>query len=193
MLKKILLLSVPIAALALLSFQVTNADYYDCQGIIREGRPGPSECRQLRRPPEPEEVPPQLTPSLRLTQLCGNFPCNEPQNTEPYRIDPNPPIERPDEDLDIRKVRKYCVREYCYIIYEICDSSGHCEEEAKRVKQDELDWDNNEDCERCSDWRDRLSYNTYNYFYNNYNNYNYNNYVYRGTHYGRYYNRYWDF
>ena len=200
MLKKILLLALPVAALAVLSFQVTSADYYDCQGILREGRPGPSECRQLRTPPELEQTEPQdynYSQPPRLTRLCGNVPCDEPQ-----RIDPATPTERPDPDLDIRKVRKYCVREYCYIIYEICDSSGHCTEEAKRVpREDFYDYERPQ-----NDWRESLNNYTYNYIYNNYNTFNFYNSdyfndcrfytrgcVYRGTYYGRYHNRYWDF
>ena len=93
MLKKILLLALPIAALAVLSFQVTSADYYDCQGIIREGRPGPSECRQLRRVEDPQAqnvAPREYDYPPRLTRLCGDVPCDEYQPRNPQRIEPIP-------------------------------------------------------------------------------------------------------
>jgi len=189
MLKKLLFLSLPIAALVLLSFQIANADYYDCQGIRREGQPGPSECRNLRTVEETQsqyDVPREYDYPPRLTRMCGNVPCDQYQPYEPERIDPEPPTERYEEDdLYIRKVRKYCVRNYCYIIYEVCDSAGHCEEEAKRYKKDKKDWD---------DWRDWFKKETYDYYYRHYYypKYRYD-FVYRGSHYGRYHNRYWDF
>ncbi len=175
MIKKILLLSLPIAALAFLSFQVASADYYDCEGIIREGNPGPSECRQLRKPPSSEDHQ-EYDRRPSLTRECDYRGCIE---VEQYH-------HNDEADLSIRKVRKYCVRDYCYIIYEICEENGQCVEEAKRVKREEY--------EKKPDWQDWTRQNTYNYFYQNnyYTKINFDS-VYRGTHYGRYYNRYWSF
>lgn len=193
MIKKILLLSLPIAALAILSFQVVSADYYDYQGIRREGQPGPSEWRQLRTPPEIEDRYEYDRPPS-LTRGCDEYNCNNVRTINPIRpieVERYPQTNNNDEaDLNIRKVRKYCVRDYCYIIYEICEENGRCVEEAKRVKKENYE----KKYEKKHDWRDWTRQNTYKYFYKNYYYPKQDfDYVYRGTHYGRYYNRYWNF
>lgn len=151
MIKKILLLSLPVVAIALLSFQIASADYYDCDGIRREGQARPN-----------------------IYNGCWS-------------------TERPiEQDLDIRKLRKYCVRNYCYVIYEICEENGRCVEESKRIKKD--DYEEYEQSIKKTKWRDWTRQKTYQYFYDNYSytkrNYDY---VYRGTRFGGYNDRYWDF
>lgn len=209
MIKKLLLLALPVAAIAVLSFQVASADYYDCQGNLREGSPGPSECRQLRDVEESSSTNTGVnttptTPTTvtgintlpMVTQMCGDRPCSivDTQTTTD------------DDDFDIRNVRKYCVREYCYLIYEVCRSNGQCKEYSKRVPREDYEDYNNNTNNDYDDWRERLNNYTYNYIYNRYNIYNFynsdrfndckfyeNGCAYRGTYYGRYHNRYWDF
>lgn len=227
MLKKLLFLTLPIAAIAVLTMQTASADYYDCYGNVRPGSPGPSECHYFTDPPaanQPQNVTPNqpYEPSITITPICSGNNCNNrPQEIQPTispsiiitplcnerNCDPQPQeiVPEPvDSSAYIRNTRKYCVRDYCYFIFEICYSDGHCEEKSERVRRDE--YEHREVEPVCTDWRDCLNNYTYNYYYNYYyNNYYYNNdynddcryrernCVYRGTHYGRYHNGYWHF
>ncbi|MCD6109252.1 hypothetical protein J7J83_00630 [bacterium] len=90
---------------------------------------------------------------------------------------------------EVRNARKYCVRDYCYIVYDYCYDLSHCEEKVQRVPRDDYwhwnDWRNNlnkyldeylnkagqEDCNRYDPNQDRC--------------------IYRGFHFGGYHNGYW--
>ena len=186
MLKKLLYLAVPIAALTIIGVQSVSADYYDCEGNIRPGSPGPSECHYFTRPPAETHV--NNEPSI--TPRCEGKDCYD------YKYRPDLPNNEP----EIRNTRKYCVRDYCYFIYEICYSNGYCEQKAERIETDEYDEDHSQNRYY---WKDSLNNYVYNHFYFNFYNkddhrhdycgYYDRNCVYRGAHYGRYHNRYWDF
>lgn len=207
MLKKLLLFGLPVAAIAILFTQIASADYYDCQGNIRPGYPNASQCRGLKTPPAPiNDVQTQPNSSFSLTPTCNGVPCDIPQyrperTTNPQtsineaeELNPNnqdvpQSVNEPDKSEGfIKNIRKYCIRNYCYIIYEYC-INGYCKETSKRILQDELD--NNYSIQ--NNWNDRLN----NYFYNNYYEGCRDDYrgkcIYRGTHYGRYHDNYWDF
>jgi len=196
MLKKLLYLALPIAALAVIGLQTASADYYDCEGNIRPGTPGPSQCHYLTVPPSSTPVQPEpVQPQLHVYK---------PQLQPLTVVLPEPEEEEVDE-VDIKNSRKYCVRDYCYLIYEVCYSNGYCEQKAERIDRDDYydyDYDRGDNY-RGNHWQDSLNNYVYNYF--QYNFYNYGNRghddcdyrdrdcVYRGTYYGRYHNRYWDF
>jgi len=205
MLKKLLFLALPVAALAIALMPTASADYYDCQGNLRPGTPGPSQCHYLTAPPA---AVPQVQPVIEPVVVTPR-----PYVFEPLQVELSPltvEILQDDSDDDdneghVENTRKYCVRDYCYFIFEICYDNGYCEEKAERVDRDEYENYERPERERCTSWGECLNNYTYNYVYNTYNNYyNYNNHdddcrytsrgcVYRGAHYGRYSNRYWDF
>lgn len=217
MLKKLLFLTLPIAALAVISIQTASADYYDCQGNVRPGTPGPSQCHWFTDPPsadQPQDVTPDSSPSITITPICSGNNCgNRPQEITPapyvpyapYEPQPQEIVPEPvDSSVHIRNTRKYCVRNYCYFIFEICYSDGHCEERSERVERDEYEDQNNYEHREvepvCRDWRGCLNNYTYNYFYDRYyrpyNNdcrYRNRNCIYRGIHFGGYHNGYWHY
>jgi hypothetical protein len=204
MLNKLLYFALPIAALAVMGVQTASADYYDCEGNVRPGTPGPSQCHYLTKPPA--ELPVQPEPTTESITPCANGNCGIyqftpqfPQYTIIVPDDDEPEEIVPDDNevTEIRNSRKYCVRDYCYIIYEICYSNGYCEKKAEKVDRNDMNDDNHDNNYY---WGNQLNNYVYNYFYNNYyfgRNDNCDsgtrNCVYRGSHYGRYTNRYWDF
>lgn len=209
MLKRLLYLAIPVAALTIIGVQSVSADYYDCEGNIRPGSPGPSECHYLTQPPTNRDV--ETEPSVRPRcegRECYNY--NYRPNLPDYNYNLILPEDEPEEivpednEPEIRNTRKYCVRDYCYFIYEICYSNGYCEQKAERIEKNEYedfepDYDENHSHNRYY-WKDSLNNYVYNYFYYNFYDrddddcgYYNRGCVYRGAHYGRYHNRYWDF
>lgn len=206
MLKKLLYFALPIAALTVIGMQTASADYYDCEGNVRPGTPGPSQCHYLTQPPSAlPDQPEQTTPPV--IESCPNGNCGIYQYTpqlQPFTLvvpqdEPEEIVPDEDEVTEIRNSRKYCVRDYCYIIYEICYSNGYCEKKAERIGRDQMDQNDNDHGNNYY-WGNQLNNYVYNYFYYNYYygrnddcDYRNRNCVYRGSHYGRYTNRYWDF
>lgn len=223
MFKKLLLIGMPLAAIVIISAQTASADYYDCYGNIQPGSPGNSECHYYTDTPNHPHGQTQTPGYVEMTPTCGGVPCDLSQTRYP---DPEPDYQELIPDYDevppslaepdfgddyfdnhnadtyIKNVRKYCVRDWCYILYELCyEYNDYCVDKGERVPRDEYEGRYDREPDYYRNWRDRLNNYTYNYFYNNYyyNNYyddcGYNNRycVYRGINYGRYHNRYWDF
>lgn len=111
---------------------------------------------------------------------------------------------------EVRNARKYCVRDYCYILYDYCYDSTHCEEKTRRVPREHYEEViEEEEEERPPSLPDiyEPSRNTWNYWVNYYiNNYFYGypygtnrpecdhrheRCVYRGFHFGGFHNGYW--
>lgn len=95
------------------------------------------------------------------------------------------------KEYEVRNARKYCIRDYCYIIYDYCYDLTHCEEKVYKMPREE---GRHED-----DWRDMLEEYLDNYF-DRYrpercNPYGYpsRNCIYRGFYFGGFHNGYWHY
>jgi hypothetical protein len=117
------------------------------------------------------------------------------RDTEESRNRPDAIIERdPDnysKKYEVRNARKYCVRDYCYIIYDYCYDLTHCEEKVYKIPREK---GNRED-----DWRDMLEDYLDTYF-DRYRPEKCNPYgypsrkcVYRGFYFGGFHNGYWHY
>lgn len=90
---------------------------------------------------------------------------------------------------EVRNARKYCIRDYCYIMYDYCYDLTHCEQKVQKMPRDNYDDGKN--------WRDMFD----NYLKDHYHRdreRNCNQYgrypgrcVYRGFHFGGFQNGYW--
>lgn len=87
---------------------------------------------------------------------------------------------------EIRNARKYCMRDYCYIIYDYCYDLTHCEEKVYKMPREEYNYGN--------DWRDMFEdyYDRYRdrYYRDDCDRYS-SRCVYRGFYFGGFHNGYW--
>ncbi len=87
---------------------------------------------------------------------------------------------------EVRNARKYCMRDYCYIVYDYCYDLTHCEEKVYKMPR--------EDYGDRDDWRDMFG-DYYNRSRNEDNcdqdRYGRSRCVYRGFHFGGFHNGYW--
>jgi len=88
---------------------------------------------------------------------------------------------------EVKNARRYCIRDYCYIVYDYCYDLSHCEEKVQRVPRSNYE----------SDWRTQLQDYLDEYFKRRpqqpCNPYGQNpgKCIYRGFHFGGYHNGYW--
>ncbi len=92
---------------------------------------------------------------------------------------------------EVRNARKYCIRDYCYIIYDYCYDLTHCEEKVYKIPREQgRDKD---------DWRDMLEEYLDKYFDRHRpercNPYGYPSHdcIYRGFYFGGFHNGYWHY
>lgn len=123
-----------------------------------------------------------------------------------------PARQRTEKTYKIRNTRKYCVKNYCYFIYDYCDSSGNCIRKQKKyenpnynpyeyetAENSNANPGNNQDEQKNAYNNNILNNLVNNYINNHYYQYRSNNYcnsymkdcVYRGFHFGGYHNGYW--
>ena len=86
---------------------------------------------------------------------------------------------------EVRNARKYCIREYCYIIYDYCYDLSHCEQKIQKVHNDEYN----------DNWRDFFEDYLDGYInrHRECNNYGTGRCIYRGFYFGGFHNGYWHY
>lgn len=229
MLKKLLLSGAVTGLIAVAAIAAPSAcaNYYDCNGNMHYGTPEYGECHYLVTPPSRsqsrERTPNTLVPSERQSEPETNrrdsVKVLEPQPRDTsYRetsrdsvnvLEPQRREEQKSEGrYEIRNARKYCVRDYCYYVYDYCDELGNCVKKQKRYENPNYNPYENDETDSHEDSYDRgntYDYSkTWNYWVNQYiNNYYYQHSkpeycypgsgrcIYRGFHFGGYHNGYW--
>ncbi|MBD3156308.1 hypothetical protein GF369_00615 [Candidatus Peregrinibacteria bacterium] len=249
MTKKLLFAGVLTTSLAILALvaQPVSADYYDCNGVLKQGDPAPSECHYFLSPQRSSTsdrnrvditdsrdtsssrdragIVTDATSSTSTVDDYGRNRINittDAYNTatsttnnyndrkrvsitreitrnysdlEEARNRPDAIIEHdPDnysKKYEVRNARKYCIRNYCYIIYDYCYDLTHCEEKVYKMPREEGQYEDN--------WRDKLEDYLDSYF-DRYrpercNPYGYSsrNCIYRGFYFGGFHNGYWHY
>ncbi len=205
MIKKLLFAGTLTVALATLTMvaETVSADYYDCNGNLKSGDPSPSECHYFLSPTRTSStstssdrnragiVTSTTTTSTTVernranivTEIGRNYSeLEDARNAEDAII-----VNDPDDyskEYEKRNARKYCVRDYCYIIYDYCYDLTHCEQKVDKIPRDEYE----------SNWQDAFE----DYWNNYFRRPQYENCrpqtgrcVYRGFYFGGFHNGYW--
>lgn len=91
------------------------------------------------------------------------------------------------KEYEVRNARKYCMRDYCYIIYDYCYDLTHCEEKVYKMPREQYQYGDN--------WRDMLEDYLNDYFgrnrYDDCDRYYRGRCIYRGFYFGGFHNGYW--
>lgn len=169
---------------------------------------------------------PRLESDIRVTDRGSNI--LKPQSRHKYDLQkkerqrnvlvPQKREKEKEKRYEIRNSRKYCVKDYCYYVYDYCDNYGNCVKKKRKYKnpnynpdndynnhydeQDKQETENETSYSRGNiyknnkTWNYRVNKYIYNYYYNKIRQPEYcNNHsgrcIYRGFHFGGYHNGYW--
>lgn len=209
--KKALFLGTIVSTLAIIAVYspMVSADYYDCSGKYHYGNPGPSECHYLVNPPKRTEraeskprkpntlepgqrhneplrsgrdslnvlqAEPRLKTDKRVTDRDRNL--LKPQSRQKYDL------QEKEKRYEIRNSRKYCVKDYCYYVYDYCDNYGNCVKKKRKYKNPDYnpgnDYNNHYDGQDKQETENESSYSRGNTYNNNSRSWNYrvNKYIY---------------
>lgn len=156
-------LTVALATLVMIA-ETVSADYYDCNGNLKAGDPSPSECHYFLAPQRTTSsntsydrkraeivtstgssstssttTSTSTTGRSRaniITEIGRNYSeLEEARNAEDAIIVNDP--EDYSKKYEKRNARKYCVRDYCYIVYDYCYDLTHCEQKVDKIPRDE--------------------------------------------------------
>lgn len=205
-------------AILALAAQPVSADYYDCNGNIRSGDPRPSECHYFLSPTRSSSsdrtranIVTDSSSTSSSDRTRADVVTNTGSSSSRTRVNVITPIGRNYSDLEearngadtiivndpdnyskkyeVRNARKYCMRDYCYIVYDYCYDLTHCEQKTQRIPRENYEYENN--------WRDKLEDYLNDYFQRNpygqcdpYRR-DRGKCIYRGFHFGGFHNGYW--
>jgi len=177
-------LTMTLATLALIAEPV-SADYYDCNGNLKSGDPSPSECHYFLTHQRTTSSSIGRNKVNIVTKIGKNYSdLEEARNSEDAII-----VDDPDtysKEYEVRNARKYCIRDYCYIVYDYCYDLTHCEQKVDRIPRDEY--------ENSDDWKNMFEDYLNDYFKRNPNGNcgpQTGKCVYRGFYFGGSHNGYW--
>jgi len=119
-----------------------------------------------------------------VTEIGRNYSDLEESRNRENAIIVNDP-DNYSKKYEVRNARKYCTRNYCYIVYDYCYDLTHCERKVQKEARKDYQQEDN--------WMDMFEdyYNRYKNNHCDHDQYGRSRCIYRGFHFGGYHNGYW--